>query len=361
MKPEVQTKLWRYVLCACIWGMAVAPVNAQQPDVNPRFPGCEEKAEGEALEKCAQRKLMEFVYTRLRYPEAAREAGVEGAVVVRFIVAADGRIEAPEIVRSIGGGCDEEVLRVVGEMPRWAPARKDGKPVAMSFNLPVRFKIDHDEAPVEEVFKVVEEMPRFPGCEAVAGAEDKKQCALEALFGFVGETVRYPASAKAAGVEGTVVLKFVVDKTGRPVDPVIAKSAGRAFDEEVLRLFHLMPDWIPGRQRGRVVNVQMALPIKFKLPEDPDAEAEQETLALQDFRLSPNPTGGQVALSFQAEAQPLLVTIVDLNGRRYYREYIQDFDGAFQADIDLGDAPSGPLLLQIRQGKRIFSQQVVRK
>ena len=108
----------------------------------PRFPGCEEQeAELARKEQCAQMELLNFISSNIRYPEAARDAGIEGTVVVRFVVAANGQVMDPMILRGIGSGCDEEVLRIVGEMPRWVPGRQRGKEVAVQFNLPVRFQL----------------------------------------------------------------------------------------------------------------------------------------------------------------------------------------------------------------------------
>lgn len=216
------------------------------------------------------------------------------------------------------------------------------------------------EAAEREVFNVVEEMPRFPGCEHLAEEAERRQCATEKLVQFITDNLRYPESAREARSEGTVILSFVIDKEGRPADPGIARSAGAAFDEEVLRVFHLMPDWIPGQQRGRKVNVQMVLPVQFRFTET-EADEDAHKLNLESFRLAPNPATDRVELKFEAGAEPVVVSITDLNGRRIYRTYMRDFDGRFQDQIDLSQAPKGALLLQIRQGRKVFSEQLIRK
>ncbi len=106
----------------------------------PRFPGCEES--NEDRKKCSEQKLLQHIYTNLVYPKEARDAGIEGMVVVSFVVEKDGQITNPEILRSVGGGCGEEVLRVISTMPNWVPGREAGKAVAVQFNLPVRFKLE---------------------------------------------------------------------------------------------------------------------------------------------------------------------------------------------------------------------------
>ncbi|MCR9085012.1 MAG: energy transducer TonB, partial [Cyclobacteriaceae bacterium] len=77
----------------------------------------------------------------LRYPEMARDKGIEGTVVVRFIVEKDGSISEAKILRGIGGGCDEEAIRVLQLSPKWKAGVKDGATVRTEMRLPIRFKL----------------------------------------------------------------------------------------------------------------------------------------------------------------------------------------------------------------------------
>ncbi|MCF8331632.1 MAG: energy transducer TonB [Bacteroidales bacterium] len=89
-----------------------------------------------------------YLAENINYPEFAREHGIQGTVFVTFVVEKDGRITNPEILRGIGGGCDEDVIRIVKQMPKWKPGKVDGKPVKVQFNMPVRFSLpatDEDE------------------------------------------------------------------------------------------------------------------------------------------------------------------------------------------------------------------------
>lgn len=108
----------------------------------PRFPGCEDNNKN-----CADKKMLEFIYQNLRYPALARENEVEGTVVVSFIVERNGKITEPKIVREIGGGCGDEVMRVVNLMPTWIPGKQKGEAVRVQFNLPVRFQLENKEKP----------------------------------------------------------------------------------------------------------------------------------------------------------------------------------------------------------------------
>jgi protein TonB len=79
--------------------------------------------------------------SHIRYPSLAKDNGIEGTVVVRFIVEKDGSISQPAIIRDIGGGCGAEALRVVKSMPTWLPGKQQGRPVRVQFSLPVQFKL----------------------------------------------------------------------------------------------------------------------------------------------------------------------------------------------------------------------------
>jgi len=92
----------------------------------PSFPG------GEAA-------LMEYLAKNISYPPMAKESGIQGTVFVTFVVEPDGSVTNVKIMRGIGGGCDEEAVRVVRNMPRWKAGRQRGKPVRVQFNLPIRF------------------------------------------------------------------------------------------------------------------------------------------------------------------------------------------------------------------------------
>jgi Ca-activated chloride channel family protein len=85
--------------------------------------------------------LLNFLRENLQYPENARKSSIEGSVFVSFTVGKDGSISDVKVVRGIGGGCDEEAVRVVRMMPKWKPAEQRGKPVSSQFTLPIKFSL----------------------------------------------------------------------------------------------------------------------------------------------------------------------------------------------------------------------------
>lgn len=106
----------------------------------PRFPGCE-KLEGTPRQACANKKLLEYVRAELKYPEAAKSAGLEGQAVVGFNVEKDGSITKVEIIRDPGSGTGEEAARIVRSFPKFIPAKDKGEIVILRYNLPIRFKL----------------------------------------------------------------------------------------------------------------------------------------------------------------------------------------------------------------------------
>jgi TonB family protein len=118
-------------------------------DALPAFPGCEEyKRRSKNFADCSQDKLLRYVYSRIKYPAAAREAGEEGTIVIRFNVNSEGRITTSEVLRSVGSnGLDGAVMDVIDQMRSeitWLPALKDGKKITATYTLPIRFKLQSE-------------------------------------------------------------------------------------------------------------------------------------------------------------------------------------------------------------------------
>lgn len=95
----------------------------------PEFPG-------------GQSKLLEYLSQNIHYPDSARNADIQGRVTIKFVINEDGSISDAQLLRGIGGGCDEEALRVVKAMPRWKPGKQQGKPVRVYFTLPITFRLE---------------------------------------------------------------------------------------------------------------------------------------------------------------------------------------------------------------------------
>ncbi|PKP01265.1 MAG: energy transducer TonB [Bacteroidetes bacterium HGW-Bacteroidetes-9] len=95
---------------------------------SPSFPG------GDAAR-------IKFLMDNMKYPQIARESSIQGTVYVTFVVEKNGNVTDVRVLRGIGGGCDEEAVRVIKAMPKWSPGKQRGKAVRVQFNMPIKFTL----------------------------------------------------------------------------------------------------------------------------------------------------------------------------------------------------------------------------
>ena len=100
----------------------------EKAEVMPEYPG-------------GDQAMMQFVAENVKYPQDAIDKEISGRVLVSFVVEKDGSIGDVKVVKGIGGGCDEEAVRVVNTMPKWKPGMDKGKPVRVSYMMPITFKL----------------------------------------------------------------------------------------------------------------------------------------------------------------------------------------------------------------------------
>ena len=109
-----------------------------------------------------------------------------------------------------------------------------------------------EEAPKNQIFQAVEQMPQFPGGEA-------------ALLKYLASHINYPPMAAEKNIQGKVTVQFVVDKTGKVGEVKVVRSVDKELDMEAIRVCKSLPKFTPGRQNGQAVSVWYTLPIYFKL------------------------------------------------------------------------------------------------
>lgn len=243
----------------------MGPVNAAAPsedeiydvaDVSPKFPGGEQA-------------LASWLMEHLSYPEAALDEGIQGKVLVSFVIANEGSVVMPKIAKSVHPLLDAEALRVLLSMPKWSPGMKKGQPVYTRYTLPVTFKLAGESSEkntaedgastnassqeyYDEVLEMVEENPKFPGGE-------------QALMTWLSQNLVYPRFAQENGLQGRVLIQFVVNKDGSVVEPSTFRSVHPILDAEAMRVTLNMPKWEPGKKDGKPVRVRFTMPINFKL------------------------------------------------------------------------------------------------
>lgn len=234
----------------------------------------EEMPSGVVMPQFLAGNVQDYIARHVQYPEESEKNKVEGKVYVQFVIDTTGKVVEPKVIRSVSPELDAEALRVVSEMPAWKPGKLNGKLAGVSFILPVNFALPGsakvDDADVEsilsqaadaaeeegavveqgEVYKVVEDMPQFPGGNA---------------FRYLAQHIRYPEEAVKNGIEGIVYVQFVVDKDGKIVEPKVVQGVCPELDAEALRVVSGMPAWKSGMQRGKPVAVSFVLPVVFHL------------------------------------------------------------------------------------------------
>ena len=278
----------------------------------PEFPG-------------GMKAMMQFIFSNVKYPAISQENGTQGRVITQFTVGKDGSISDAKVLRSVDPYLDKEALRVINAMPKWKPGKQGGQAVAVHFTMPIDFRLPSDESeerpvisaitlkvdgavpekptlkirgkevskilvdgkevPIGEfvenhptavgsfaegdihvtdatdlVFEVVEEMPEFPG-------------GMQAMMEYLAKNIRYPAKAHEANVQGRVITQFTVGKDGAIRDAKVVRSVSPELDAEALRVISAMPNWKPGKQRGKAVACHFTVPVVFRLtgdaPEEP--------------------------------------------------------------------------------------------
>lgn len=156
------------------------------------------------------------------------------------------------------------------ELAEEKPAMEEEMPVFEDTTVEEEMPVLEDQGMEEEVFKVVEEMPRFPGCEGNKMNQiEMQRCAEGEMLKFIYSRLKYPAEARENGVEGMCIVEFVVEKDGTVSSPRISRDIGAGCGEACLDIVNSMNKenirWKPGIQRGNPVRVKYILPVKFKL------------------------------------------------------------------------------------------------
>ncbi len=107
----------------------------------PIFPGCEDAKDNAERKLCFQQKILQFVGREFKFPEMARQMGIQGKVYVNFVIEKNGKITNVEVIRGPDQLLNDEAVRVVKMLPQLTPAKQRGKPVRMSFTLPINAKL----------------------------------------------------------------------------------------------------------------------------------------------------------------------------------------------------------------------------
>lgn len=233
----------------------------------------------------------QYLHEHMFYPAAAVGTGIYGKVKLAFDVETNGAITGIRIVEGLGNkAINAAAVKLIKDMPDWVPGEKNGRRVRVrcllslnyTANTPVEetgsdMEFSNDRADKETVsagagspaaetektadrpndneaasFTMVEQKPQFPGGES-------------AMFKFISENLKYPAIAAENGIQGRVIVSFVVEKDGSITNIKILRSVSPELDAEARRIVGIMPRWSPGRNNGKPVRTVYNLPVSFRL------------------------------------------------------------------------------------------------
>ncbi|MDE7075000.1 MAG: energy transducer TonB [Odoribacter sp.] len=191
--------------------------------------------------------ISKWVRSHFRYPKKKLDISVtEGKIFVQFVIEKDGSVKDAKVLRGLHPLLDKEAVRVVKSMPRWRPALYRGEPARCSYTLPISIDLPNQE----KAFTTFDEDPYFP-----QGDPHIWLC----------RHIRYPEMACELHKEGTVLIRFIIEKNGTLSHIQVARKAYPSLDAEALRAVKSMPQWIPGKVNGQVVRSKYTLPITFRL------------------------------------------------------------------------------------------------
>ncbi|WP_373493814.1 TonB family protein [Aquiflexum sp.] len=186
----------------------------------------------------------EWIKSNIQYPKTAKQMGVEGTVYVVFVINKDGTIDQPEILRGIGAGCDEEVLRLISKSPDWIPGQHRGQKVNVRMRLPVRFKLPSDQFVSESL------------------SDGNPAKASEAFNKHMSINLKYPLEAQNNKEFGTVFTRVHLDENGKIKSYSITKGVSPILDDEVFRVLENAPNWkVNGKENSYIVN----FPVTFRI------------------------------------------------------------------------------------------------
>ncbi len=196
-----------------------------------------------------------WVQSQIRYPAEALKRGIEGRVVLSFIVERDGSVSTIELLQSSDRILSEEARRVVSSSPKWTPGRQNGHLVRVRYMLPVDFSIPKKETAAQST---AAQKPGLASMQFEIGN-------LNAFRSWAMQRLRYPAKAREQQTEGSVVATFTVGRDGRVDDIRIAGKPDPQLAEEVRRVVKASPAWSPATRNGEATTVTVTLPVSFRI------------------------------------------------------------------------------------------------
>lgn len=199
-----------------------------------------------------------FLKKHLSVVEKVKEKGLNSNIDIEFVVEKNGQPSNIKAICYADSTLEKQICDIVSTM-KWMPARAGGKLVRSAASLSLKdLKIlSAQEKAAQDslggpIWDIYEQMPQFPG-------------GNKAMSEWIKENIQYPAKAKEKGIQGRVILSFVVETNGTLSNFKIEKSVDPELDAEAIRVISSMPKWTPGKQSGTNVRVRYTTVVTFQL------------------------------------------------------------------------------------------------
>ncbi|MCW3101748.1 MAG: hypothetical protein JWO09_188 [Bacteroidetes bacterium] len=208
----------------------------------------------------------------LIYPKGSLAKKVDGKVTISFIVNKDSTVSDVKVTESPAKDIEKEALRIF-KLYQWVPAVKNGQFVSTAWSVSFNFDSGkYHKICKERGFTQFKYLPKMKVDTSLiiyksAGQMPMYQKGTFALQDFIKENLEYPRQAQLSNIQGTVMVRFVVEPSGLPTNIGIERSVGGGCDQEALRIIQMIK-WYPAKNGDQLVRAQMTFPIYFVLNED---------------------------------------------------------------------------------------------
>ncbi|HEX8515729.1 MAG TPA: energy transducer TonB [Bacteroidia bacterium] len=206
------------------------------------------------------------------YPKVSLANQVEGKVTLTFIIKKDSTVSDVTVVESPAKDLEQEALRLF-KLYQWVPAIKEGEYVATKWSVTFNFEYGKYKKICRErdytQFKYLPKMKVDTSGKIYTQAEQMPmyQAGAFALQDFIKANLEYPRQAQLANIQGTVIVRFVVEPSGLPTNIGIEKSVGGGCDQEAERIIAMIK-WYPAKMGDTLVRAQMTYPMYFVLNDE---------------------------------------------------------------------------------------------
>lgn len=252
----------------------------------PIFPGCEGILNDEERQQCSSDALFSAVISNVKYPPEARDRGVQGTVIIKFIIKENGKLAEIKVLQGItdGESLEKEAIKAVLNLPKMISGTQRGEEVRVQYVIPVKFRLDagkyqwvdavYRPSPLEKREREEKELkgqgadrkPIWSGCHLKGIRETEDDCTEWRMRRYVQKNIVYPESLKKDRVKAIVKVYFTVTKEGEVTKVTVLGNVKNypKMQEEAKRVVQSMPKFIPAKKEGNPVPFQLSVAIKFK-------------------------------------------------------------------------------------------------